>query len=268
MADEIQIYGLDAGANEHLTMTKEQIIAAIMQAVSTGVIKDVDAGFITKIQEMNENKSIKLWIGTMAQFNALENKDENTLYIFSDDPTISEIGAKFDEIDETINNILDGTTAVPKSINAENAENAAYAENAAKATNATKVNLLEIKRNSAGVLKINDIIIPQKEVLWEGSISGSGTVTLQDDLEVGDIIEIYTEPRATSGGAVLKGHFRSEYTDTTGGNVNYSICSFPLVKDITGGSRGGSARFNIDTPDKIIFNTTFETIYKVIRVIE
>ena len=59
------------------SMTKEQILAAITQAVSTGEIKDVDTGFVTKIKELNKNKQLSFWVGTTAEYNAIETKLEN-----------------------------------------------------------------------------------------------------------------------------------------------------------------------------------------------
>ena len=47
-----------------------------------------------------------------------------------------------------------------------------------KVNDASKVNNLEIKQNENGVLKIGNIIIPQKILLWEGSIQGGETENL------------------------------------------------------------------------------------------
>lgn len=79
-------------------MTKEQILAAIAEATGNAV-SGVDDAFITKIREMNASANLKFWVGTMAQFNALEEKDGNTLYIFSDDDSLDSIENKFKECD-------------------------------------------------------------------------------------------------------------------------------------------------------------------------
>ena len=47
-----------------------------------------------------------------------------------------------------------------------------------KVNDASKVNNLEIKQDENGVLKIGNIIIPQKILLWEGSIQGGETENL------------------------------------------------------------------------------------------
>lgn len=72
-------------------MSKEQIIATIQEAISTGTVSDVDAGFITKIKETNKNKALQFWIGTQAEFNALDTKPQNTFCIFTDDINIDDI---------------------------------------------------------------------------------------------------------------------------------------------------------------------------------
>ena len=61
--------------------------------------------------------------------------------------------------------------------------------------NSKKVNGLEIKQDENGVLKIGDIIIPQKKVLWSGNteINQDTTIQLSENLSSGDIVEIILE---------------------------------------------------------------------------
>lgn len=84
------------------SMTKEQILSAIEQAVSTGEIKNVDTGFVTKLKEQNANKALKFWVGTTAEYNALETKIENCFYIITDDTTADDINAMFKGYSERI----------------------------------------------------------------------------------------------------------------------------------------------------------------------
>lgn len=131
MADN-KVYVLDDGANKYEAMTREQITAAIIEAVNEGTISDIDAGFITKVLEKNKQKVMSFWVGTQAEFHALESKDPDTLYLFSDDPLISDINnainaeetnrkaadgileAKLETLDSKITKIEDGTTEVKK----------------------------------------------------------------------------------------------------------------------------------------------------------
>ena len=84
------------------SMTKEQILTAIEQAVSTGEIKDVNTGFITRIREENRDKQLEFWVGTEGEYNAIKKQDGligDCLYIITDDKTL-------DDISSQLNNIL------------------------------------------------------------------------------------------------------------------------------------------------------------------
>ena len=87
MADAYYVFRADNCLFEG--MTKEQILAAITQAVETGTIQNVDTGFVTKIKEQNSGSAVTLWVGTQAQYNALGTKEPNCLYIVTDDDTIA-----------------------------------------------------------------------------------------------------------------------------------------------------------------------------------
>lgn len=91
MADERKYYVLCADNCRFEAMTKEQTLAAIAQAVETGEIKDVDAGFVTKIKEKNGGKQVTIWVGTQAEYNAISTPDVNCLYIITDDSTVQEM---------------------------------------------------------------------------------------------------------------------------------------------------------------------------------
>lgn len=100
------------------SMTKEQILAAILEA--TGHLpEDYDDGFITKIREMNSEGNLKFWVGSQAEYNALETKEIGTLYIITDDTDIDDWEAAVEEFRqelasamETINQIINGQTKV------------------------------------------------------------------------------------------------------------------------------------------------------------
>lgn len=77
--------------SKHEGMTKEQILEAIAQAIETGKIGNCDTGFVTKLKEMNSGSAVTIWVGTQAQYNAIENKAQNCLYIITDDTTGADI---------------------------------------------------------------------------------------------------------------------------------------------------------------------------------
>ena len=138
--DEKNVYALDSGKNSFPTMTKEQILAAITQAVNKGTIGDIDAGFITKIQELNDQKGISFWLGSAAEFNALTEKRDDILYILTDDTTINDIEYHFTELYKKISGIALGETTVGK---AEKANQAGKAGEALQANNLMNFNFVD-----------------------------------------------------------------------------------------------------------------------------
>lgn len=83
------------------TMTKEQILAAITQAVRTGTVADVDTGFVTKVKETNKGGHVTFWVGTNAQYNAIEAYEKDCVYIITDETTDKDIAAAIKSAEET-----------------------------------------------------------------------------------------------------------------------------------------------------------------------
>lgn len=83
-------------------MTKEQILAAITQAVEGHEIADVDTGFVTTLKEQNANTGLRFWVGTTAQYNALASKERNVLYILTDETPEEAFAEEFAEINERL----------------------------------------------------------------------------------------------------------------------------------------------------------------------
>lgn len=85
-------------------MTKEQIFAAINSA--TGKTPDgVDNAFVTKIKELNGSSSLKFWVGTQAEYNALSKIDVNCLYIMTDDSYDETLATEVNDLIEQVNGI-------------------------------------------------------------------------------------------------------------------------------------------------------------------
>lgn len=82
------------------SMTKEQIITAIMQAVNEGTIGNIDAGFITTIKTIND-KAVRFFYGTQAEYNALEDK-ENLFAVITDDTTVEAFNKAIEELQKTV----------------------------------------------------------------------------------------------------------------------------------------------------------------------
>lgn len=106
MADYERVYFCFCADNcKFETMTKEQIINAIYEAVTTGEIKNIDAGFITKVKEQNKGNSLVFWLGTTAEYNAIETKDPNCFYIKTDEDALAGFDALIKTIQESINSL-------------------------------------------------------------------------------------------------------------------------------------------------------------------
>lgn len=95
---ERKVYCLCDANCKHETMTKQQIMTAIAQAISTGVVSDIDAGFITKVKENNGGRYVSFWVGTQAQYNAIEYPEANCLYIITDDTTKEDLEKLAEEL--------------------------------------------------------------------------------------------------------------------------------------------------------------------------
>lgn len=81
------------------TMTKEQIIAAIAEATGH-TPTNIDDAFITKIKEQNKGETVTVWLGTTAEYNALETKDDNCIYIKTDDTTLEDVNKEIEAFEE------------------------------------------------------------------------------------------------------------------------------------------------------------------------
>lgn len=206
-ADDNTVYALDKNLNARPTMTTEQILAAIQKAVTTGVVTDEFTAFIEMIREQNKGIGLKFWLGTTAQFTALEKTDADTVYFLTDSTSLASLDAAFVELKTQLG---DGSFEVKKATEADNVKSkindkniseifendGLTVKNATAAGNAKKVNDLEIKLDSNGVLKIGDVIIPQKKLLWSGNLSAgySGqNVTLSENINNGDTLEFHYE---------------------------------------------------------------------------
>lgn len=96
---------------KYTTMTAEQIVTAIEQAVETGAVTDPDGAVISKIKEIRANDAVQIWKGTQAQFNALSPAPtvgntfirvgtDGVLYVCTDD---EQMNALLDHIADTSN---------------------------------------------------------------------------------------------------------------------------------------------------------------------
>lgn len=75
------------------TFTKEQILNIISQAIENGTVQNVDWGAVSILKEINKNQPLRFWVGTSAEYEVIEHKENNVLYIRTDDTSAAEINA-------------------------------------------------------------------------------------------------------------------------------------------------------------------------------
>lgn len=83
-------------------MTKEQILAAIVQAANEGTIRDIDAGFITKLKTIN-GVTIRFFVGERSAYDALSDEEKKNLFaIITNEETTAQLLEYIKNLDEKV----------------------------------------------------------------------------------------------------------------------------------------------------------------------
>lgn len=107
MADRKYYVICDSGCKFE-SMTKEQIFAAIAQAVSDGAISDIDTGFITTVKTIN-GKPLRFFVGLQSEYEALSDAErENCFALITNDVTTQALNAAIESLNIQINEIASG----------------------------------------------------------------------------------------------------------------------------------------------------------------
>ena len=170
--------GYVIGKGNELRVSKideKNILIASGRLVVQGVEVDIDAnGVVANFDDVSQNGNI--FVLVYAKVNLGTNQvDIEKIFDTVDYPVIEE-GDDLTEKSNGIANIilahvqlLNGHIVnVTKKVKAIEYTNNITVKNA---ENSKKVNNLEIKQDENGVLRIGDIIIPQKKLLWSGKVS-------------------------------------------------------------------------------------------------
>lgn len=105
MADSSKYYVLRGDKALAESMTKEQILSAITQAVEGHEIHDVDTGFVEKIKEQKSGANLKFWVGTTAEYNALAEHETGCFYFLTDDTTHEDIEQEISDLQDDVEEI-------------------------------------------------------------------------------------------------------------------------------------------------------------------
>lgn len=152
MADTPKVYVLCDLNCKFEGMTKEQIYAAIVQAVNEGTIGDIDTGFVQTIKTIN-GKALKFFVGEQYEYEALSEDDREGLFaIITNDVTkesiltaVETLQNTVDDMTNTVDKVVkgleDGTRVVAKAKSAEEATKAFNIEAALKTQPLTKTGI-------------------------------------------------------------------------------------------------------------------------------
>lgn len=79
----MNIYGICDNNCKHLVYTREEVLSLLQQAINDGTLQHIDPEYaaISKIVNQNSGDEISFWIGTEAQFNALDPKPATSHFI-------------------------------------------------------------------------------------------------------------------------------------------------------------------------------------------
>ena len=100
------------------SMTKEQIYALLDETLASGHLPTdyQTAGFVNKIKEQNRGCELQFWVGTEADYNALETKPENTFCIISDDTTKDFLLQAVEGLEKRTQSMLETLTLVSQTV--------------------------------------------------------------------------------------------------------------------------------------------------------
>lgn len=238
------------------SLTREQIYEAIAGATGN-VPQNVDDAFITRLKEQNSQKPLKIWIGTQAEFNALDEKDLDTLYYYDDND--------YEELLAKITNILNGTTPVET---AENSVNVTTSINGQALTDIFESNGKKVKNATASdsatnvTTNINDI--PLNQIFESDGITAKKATTANKV----KITDIGIETSKTQTVALTQGGcYFCLFEDTVGGTSTTTRYSdFIWIGTLTADCQSASGKLFFDSSDKKIKNKSVNVTRNFIAV--
>lgn len=231
MSDGKKYYCFCSSNCKYETMTKEQILTAIANAVKTGSVGDCDTGFITKVKEKNNGSSVTFWVGSTAQYNALETKEVNCMYILTDETT-------GDDLVNMCNAAIENTNNAAASAG-EAAQAAIEARDAAagyKSINFTNAVALSWVADSGGQSATMLNFIPRRYEYnpITGLVHFAFTMQYRGKLMAGDIIRVaHTEP-AGGNNVLYKPDLSIMLSFPISASTNGSFCTAEYVGDADG----------------------------------
>jgi hypothetical protein len=187
---EKKYYCLCASNCRYETMTAEQILAAIAQAAETGMVYDPNAAIVSKVRESNAGGSVTFWVGTMAQYNAIETKDASCMYIITDDTYKEDIEAAVRNAEDNAQAAFDEAYNASNTANkAETKANKAQstAESANEAASEAQYIAERAQSAAASATQTADAALPKAGGTMTGYIKTNG-IKLTSGTDYGDAL--------------------------------------------------------------------------------
>ena len=105
MAEERKYYVLCGQNCKFESMTKEQILTAITQAVNEGTISDIDTGFVSTIKTIN-GKALRFFVGMQSEYEALTDAEKADVFaLITNDRTKESLLEAINEIQTDIESL-------------------------------------------------------------------------------------------------------------------------------------------------------------------
>lgn len=192
MSEQVNVRGVSDSLYE--AMTKQEVLTAIVNAVQGGTIGNIDTGFVTTIKELNHGQGLMFWVGTTAEYEAIQNKQENVLYIKTDDTSAQDIEANFN----TLSRRISGLDALVGSVSADSITYKDVVERLKATVGYSSKNLLYIDAQPTTLNNIEFSVDPEK-----GWASTYGTASAETRFTVGTVTNSTSEAQKMylSGGA-------------------------------------------------------------------
>lgn len=106
------------------TLTKEQILTAITQAVNNGTIGNIDTGFITTVKTIN-GTPLKFFVGTQYEYDVLTAEEKQNLFaVITNDTAKDALFAAIEDLQNDVNGITNGAIIAKKADEANTAKKA------------------------------------------------------------------------------------------------------------------------------------------------
>lgn len=88
-------------------LTKEQTLDALEEKTGKEPV-GIDRAFITKLRNFCTENNLSLWMGTDAEYQSIQEKDANTLYIVTDDPFYDDLGLELMQKESHLREVENG----------------------------------------------------------------------------------------------------------------------------------------------------------------